>query len=291
MSFFKYLKRAVIAVLRPFKDWRFLAVILLCAVTMFRRWCVFFTIGFLLCAALSLLPFREKRVKFLKMLAGFTVPMVVLFHRYIYGVLLRENYAAAYSAYQLGLRTDVKFMLRYFGALFLCAIAAYSVYSAVSARKNARKCESTLKRFDYKTLFSGLFPGLCCAVTFIAFAATQSFGQQHLLLFAAPFALIVLTAALKLLTVKPPEKAEPIKKRLVRISAYAVAAFCFVSVFIPRPQPSSIGEIKDYALLPSFSVYPPMRKDASELEALDAYVQALDGKTAVLASSFTLNAD
>ena len=238
----------------------FLSGLLLCASMMFRRWFVFYAIVFLVLALVYTLLDKGRRSRLVWLLFGFGAPMVLIFQGYVSGVLLRENFAEIYEAYSFALSTDIKFTLYYFGIVFILAAAVYSVYSAIKT----------------KGRFTAAWPLLCAVLVFLLFVSVQSFGMQHLLLFAAPFGIVCVKA--------------PSERRL-KLPALGITALCLISVFIPREQPGSIHEIKGYSVLPSYSVYPQIREDAGALVALDAYVRELDGPVAVLASSFTLNPD
>lgn len=232
---------------------------LLCGAMMFRRWYIFYVIAFLICAALHALPVKARRRRFFLMLFGFLAPAVLFFQGYVTGVLLRENFTAVYSAYSFAFATDVKYVLYYFGLLTLLGAVAYTFYSV-------RKKGGT----------AAAFPLCCIVLIFFLFVSVQSFGMQHLLLFAAPLGVICVCAS---------------KIKRLKLPALIVAAVCFISVFIPRAQPGSIHEIEGVSLTPSYSVYPQIRDDAEALSSLDAYLRGLDGQTAVLASSFVLNSD
>ena len=68
-----------------------------------------------------------------------------------------------------------------------------------------------------------------------------------------------------------------------------------ISVFIPRVQPQSIGDIKGAALIPSFSMYPPRDENAESFLAVTEYMDGeigMKGKTVCfLASSLEMNYD
>jgi len=238
----------------------FLSGLLLCAVMMFRRWYIFYVIAFLICALLYALPYKERRRKLVLMLFSFGAPVFLLFQGYISGVLLRDDFSDIYSAYSFSMLTDVRFILRYFGIAIISGMTIFTIY---------RVCKR-------KARYTAFLPLLCCLLIFFIFTSVQSFGMQHLLLFAAPIALICIDAS---------------REKITRTVALVISVLSFASIFIPRDQPRSIHEIKNYAPIPSYSGYPVIRRDAAALAALDKFVRGLDGRTAVLASSFTLNSD
>jgi len=234
--------------------------LLLCATMMFRRWYVFFVIVFLVCAVIYALPVKERRRKLALMLFGFGTPMLLFFQGYVSGILLRDNFRDIYYAYSFTMIADVRFILRYFGVVLITGMLVYAIY-AVWKKKGG---------------FAAIFPLASCALIFFLFTAIQSFGMQHLLLFAPPVAIACIMAS---------------REQRLRIPVLIIGFMCFVSVFIPRAQPQTIQELRGFPPLPTFMVYPQVREDASELTRLDSYVRGLDGYTAVLASSFTLNSD
>ncbi|MCL2239412.1 MAG: hypothetical protein FWC07_05620 [Defluviitaleaceae bacterium] len=234
------------------------AGLLLCATVMFRRWYIFFAIGFLLFAAVYALSNRKIRRKLAMTLFVFGGSMLLFFQGYISDVLLRGGYGERYGAYHVPVLLNIRFVLRYFGLVPLLGALAYCLYR----RKT-----------------SLLFPLVCGAVIFIAFIFVQQFfGMQHLLLFAAPMALVAVHLAGE-------------KTRWIRLTALGVAALCAIAVFLPRAQPQTREEITGYALFPSITLRPPIREDAAQLSALHDFIAPKAGKVAVLASSYVLNSD
>ena len=232
---------------------------LLCGAMMFRRWYIFYVIAFLVCAMIHSLVIKDRRRKLVLMLFGFIAPSVLFFQGYVSGVLLRENFTDIYSAYSFSITTDIKYVLYYLGLATMLGAVVYTFYA--------------IKK---KGGVAAAFPLCCIILIFLLFISVQSFGMQHLLLFAAPLGVICVCAS---------------KVKRLKLPAMLVAAACFISVFIPRTQPGSIHEIEGLPLLPSYTVYPQVRSDAEALSSLDVYLRGLDGRTAVLASSFTLNSD
>ncbi|MCL1794819.1 MAG: hypothetical protein FWG34_13235 [Oscillospiraceae bacterium] len=236
----------------------------LCLLVLFRRWYVFFAAGFVLCAVAYALVLRgEKLKKAAFTLLGFLAPLFAFFFGYVTNRLLGRNYADIYSAYKFSFGADVRIFLRYFGILPLLAMAGYAVY--ILAAKKREKLAQTI-------FLCALAPAI-----FAMFVMVQTHGQQHLLLYAPAFALLLANFAGS-------------SKRAKAIAA-AVAALCSAGIFLPFAQPQSLGEISSYAPIPSFSVYPAVREDAKALADLALYVENLEGDVAVLASSFVLNAD
>ena len=241
------------------KDDGLISGLFLCVAMMYRRWFVFFVIAFLICAVLHALIHRQNLKKLTLMLFGFGAPMFLIFQGYISGILLRDSFAEIYAAYSFTINTDIRFILRYFGLILLSGASIYTFYAA----------------YKKKIGFSAAFPLCCCILIFFLFTSIQSFGMQHLLLFAAPVALICINAS----------------QHKYKLAALAISALCVISVLIPRTQPQTIHEITGYALIPTFSLHPQIREDAEELSRLDNFVRNLDGGVSVLASSFVLNSD
>ncbi|MBQ9599628.1 MAG: hypothetical protein IJR33_07485, partial [Clostridia bacterium] len=191
--------------------------------------------------------------------------ILVLFFRDFVFYKLMGDYGNLYAGYKFELMTDFKLITRYFGLIFIIGLAVCSVFMGI-------------KKKETKVVFLWLQIIVCL----VMFLSTQTHGQQHLLLYVP--SLILLT----LITIKH------ITKEWMLISICALAALHTLFVYIPRPQPHNIQEIKSLALIPTFSMIPEQRTDTEEILALK---QRLDGVVyegdtlGVLASSFTLNED
>ena len=242
----------------------FFAGVLLCLLVVFRRWYIFFAAVFVLGAVLYALILRGDKIKKAAFtLFGFCFPFFIFFQGYFSKRLLGANYADIYSAYKFSFDADIKIFLRYFGVLLLFAVTGYAIYAFAAKKK--------------EQLMSTLFLYVLFAAVFFMFITVQTHGQQHLLLYAPAFALILINF------VKTSKRAKTILA--------AVSVCCAAGMFIPGAQPQSLGEISSFSPLPSFSIYPAVREDADALAKLAGYVESLQGDVAVLASSFVLNAD
>jgi len=231
-----------------------LAGFLLFGVTVFRRWFIFFTIAF--CVAVLVHAIYTKKIKrMLWGMLGFGVPMLI-FHRFVFNILLGANYAYIYSAYRFPLSVDLLFTLFYFGLIPLVMIFA------CIRRKN----------------LTALFGALVCVLTYPLFLLIQSFGQQHFLLFAAPLALIIVGT----------EEIRQLKRAHI---ALALAIVTFLSPFVPQARFWHPRDIDRVSIFPAFNPYPGVRQDAEALMELANFVIDLEGPTVVLASSFVLNPD
>lgn len=244
--------------------WRFgLIGILLVFIVLWRRWYAFFTVSFIAAMLADSLIFRKSF--FLPLAAALTCGVIfILFFRDFVFRKLMADYADLYAGYKFSLSTDFKLITRYFGVITLFAAAAGSVWVLV-AKKEKRV----------------VFLWIQTAVCFIMFTSTQTHGQQHLLLYMPSLIMIMLIIAGHLG-----------KKAL--ICAAIVAFVNTVNVYIPRVQPGSISEIGSYALIPDFSMLPPVNERAEDLaemkRRLDMYIE--EGKRlGVLASSFEVNDD
>ncbi|MCL1858168.1 MAG: hypothetical protein FWF92_02920 [Oscillospiraceae bacterium] len=246
----------------------FINGVILCLLILFRRWYIFFAAAFLICVILyAVVLYKTKIKKSVVTLLGFLSSFFVFFQGYFTKRLMAKNYADIYSAYKFSFDTDIKIFLRYFGIALILTITFYIIYCVVKQKQKKEK------------LINLIFLYVFIVLMFVMFTLIQTHGQQHLLLYVPGFALILFCMT------------QDFKIKRDKIILAAVSVLCTVSIFLPRVQPQAISEIKTYAPLPSFSVYPIVRNDADELMRLDEYIKTLDGKITVLASSFVINAD
>ncbi|MBR0089333.1 MAG: hypothetical protein IJP94_05780 [Clostridia bacterium] len=245
--------------------WRYPVIgLLLVAALLWRRYFAFFSVSFVTAMVADVALFKRKWYG----LAAVVIVMggiLVLFFRDFVFYKLMGDYGNLYAGYKFELMTDFKLITRYFGLIFIIGLAVCSVFMGI-------------KKKETKVVFLWLQIIVCL----VMFLSTQTHGQQHLLLYVP--SLILLT----LITIKH------ITKEWMLISICALAALHTLFVYIPRPQPHNIQEIKSLALIPTFSMIPEQRTDTEEILALK---QRLDGVVyegdtlGVLASSFTLNED
>ena len=238
--------------------------VLLVLMMLWRRWYAFFAVSFLTAMICECLLAKKKKLSVIITALTVGVILVFGFYNFLTGVLLRD-YGNLYDGYKFSIGTDMKLITRYFGLIFIVSVFVASVWNIVMKRE-----------------FRLLFMWTQIIVCFLMFVFTQTHGQQHLLLYV-PSIIMILIILIKYIT-----KA----KTLVFVCAFAILQS--ISVFMPRIQPQSIGEIKLYAPFPSFSVMPVTRADTNEIlelkKRLDGAVE--EGKTlGVLSSSFKFNED
>jgi len=255
-------------------EFDFLGGVLICILTVFRRWYIVFTLAFLLCGFIYSI-FTGKFKKYIIMALGFIIPFFLFFQGYLTERLMGRYFADRYFAYRFPIGVDIRLFARHFGLALVIGIVVYIVFALWLYRKSDEE--------NKKATPSLLFLFSLMLVMFFVLTRIQTHGQQHLLLYAAPFSLIILIIC-------NGSKAI-FKRRLIKFTMYAIAFSCTISVFIPRTQPRYLAELNTYAIFPSFMVYPTIRADANELLALDEFLRNLDGRTAIMASSFTINPD
>ncbi len=229
-----------------------------------RRYFFFFAVSFGVGALAKKLLFERKDWRdFGALFGSCAVCAVYLTPNFLLEKVLGTNYADLYSAYDLGLRSDLLLFCRYFGL----AVAAVALVCAVIGLAQGE---------GRPVLVLALVQGAVC---FGAFVCVQSHGQQHLLLYLPALAVLFARSGLG---VKGPWPA-------------ALAALVFVNCLIPQAQPGSVGELKRPDLLPSFIFYGPQRSDMEQLIALADFVDGLSAQeprtAVVLASSFVFNSE
>ena len=245
--------------------WRYPVIgLLLVAAILWRRYFAFFSVSFITAMVADVALFKRKwyGLAAVALVAG---GILVLFFRDFVFYKLMGDYGNLYAGYKFELMTDFKLITRYFGLIFILGLAVFSGFIGIKKKEN-------------KVVFLWLQIIVCL----VMFLSTQTHGQQHLLLYVP--SLIVLT----LITIKH------ITKEWMLLAVCAVAALHTIFVYIPRPQPHNIQEIKSLALIPTFSMIPEQRTDTEEILALKQRLDEVvyEGDTlGVLASSFTLNED
>lgn len=234
---------------------------LLVGTFLLRRYFFFFAASFGVGAlAIKLVFDRRRWADFLALFSSCALCAVYFTPTFLLEKVLGSNYGDLYSAYQLGLVSDVKLFCRYFGLVFLLVLAACAVFAL---RRAGTRVPAALALVQLTACF-------------LAFTAVQSHGQQHLLLYLPGAA--VLAAAVEV----EGRKAW---------AALALTAWCLV----PKAQPANLDEIRGVDLLPSFVFYGPQRADIDQLTALADYVDGLSAEeprtAVVLASSLLFNGD
>ncbi len=233
-----------------------------------RRYFFFFAISFGVAALVKkLVTDRKDWADWLSLLASAAVCSLFFAQSFLVDKILASNYGETYSAYALGLRSDLLLFCRYFGWVLLFLSVVLGLYLLIF-RKGARG-EAILALGQM-------------AVCFVMFTRVQSHGQQHLLMYLPALAIILSRGA-----------AEVFDRIEGRRWAWALAAVLAVSPFLPREQPATISEIPVPDALPAFSYQGPRRSDLMELVALRRYVDNLSAReektAAVVSSSFVFN--
>lgn len=237
---------------------------LLVIMMIWRRYYAFFSVSFITAMIADVILFKKKWYCAAAVILTAAAVTAFLFRDFLVNILLAD-YGDAYSGYKYDLGTDFKLITRYFGIVFLLLLAAASVYMCV-------------KKQEYSPIILWLQIISCAAM----FMATQTHGQQHLLLYL-PSVIVLMV-----LTVKNAGSKNQIALMCL------IAAVNTVNVCIPRIQPTNIKDISHYALAPDFSLLSEKRDDTEEILALKNKIDtiAADGeKMGIMASSLTFNDD
>lgn len=247
---------ALLAAVLFFKEKPALSGSLLALCVLLRRWYSFYALTFIITSLFWCISKRKIKDFFIQ---GCFFAFVLLFFAQDFVVTrLLADYSYAYSAYSLGMGTDLKIFTRYFGLLLPVFALVYSI-----------------KKSFKQELFMALQALLC----FILFTSLQTHGQQHLALYCPAFLIILLSA---------------FSKKKAAICLCICCTLQTASTFLPRVQPRAIGEIKGVSVLPAFTLLPPVDVDAESFLPVAEYVDELGsmGKTVCfLASSVEMNYD
>ncbi|MBR0365389.1 MAG: hypothetical protein IJH94_01130 [Clostridia bacterium] len=228
----------------------------------FRRYYSFFAVSFLTAMVMDCILFGKRWRNVIT--AGITSAVILVgaFMPFVTDVLLR-NYSELYSGYKFPLMTDIRFITRYFGLIFILAAAAVPVLSSAM-------------RKDHRPIFVWMQLIICAAM----FIATQTHGTQHMLLYVPAFMILALFLI------------NCITKRWMLIAALLLSVCSAVSPYIKRDQPQSIREIQHVSLFPSFSMRPKKLDNAYDVvqvkRKLDEYIPE-GAECRVMASSFLIN--
>ena len=236
--------------------------VMLILMMLFRRYFAFFAISFITAMIIDCILFHRKWSGLI--VTGITAALVILigFMPFLTGILLKD-YGTLYSGYKFDLMVDIRFIARYFGALFIIVLFAVPFAAAI-------------KKKDYRPIFPWV-QLIVCGATFIA---TQTHSQQHLLMYIP--ALTVLSVFL----------INCISKRWMLGLVVLLVIVNAISPYIDREQPSNIQEINNIAMIPSFSMKPTVRADAASVVAVKRKLDSVipeGAECGVLASSFVIN--
>lgn len=244
---------------------------LLVGTFLLRRYFFFFAVSFGVAALVAKLLFDRRDWRdFGALFCSGALCAVYLTPNFLLEKVLRSNYRDLYSAYVLGLGSDAKLILRYFGLIFLLVLLVWTA-------------RGLLRR---EGLRESVFALVQIAACFIAFVSVQSHGQQHMLLYLP-------SAALLAAQMLPGEEETVSTPR--RLTAVLMPAALFFWCLVPKAQPASLDAIHWIDWLPSFVFYGPSRTDIDQLTALADYVDALSAEemksAVVLSSSLTFNSE
>lgn len=243
--------------------WRYPIIgCLLVLIMIFRRYYAFFAVSFLTAMAADCILFRRRWRNLVTVLIVSGGLLATVFHTFLVDVLLKD-YGSLYSGYKYSIDTDMKLFGRYFGTIFIILMLAVPLISGI-------------KRKDFRPVFPWIQIVVCASM----FMATQTHGQQHLLLYVPSFILLMIFAV------------NCISSHSALIAVSVLTAANFLSVFIPRSQPNNIQEIKHLSAVPTFNIKSVKRDDAAQIFQLKRDIDSLvpNGATCgVLASSFWLN--
>lgn len=235
--------------------------LLLVGTFLLRRYFFFFAASFGVAAVTDKLFFDRRNWKdFIVLFITTALTSLVFAFRFLVEKVLGGGYGELYSAYRLGLWSDLLLLCRYFGGGVLLLLLVVGVRACLGERRR-----------------QAVFPMVQMGVCFLAFVMVQSHGQHHLLLYLPGLAVLMCLWT-------PPRGWKPV-----------MAAVLMIWCLIPNEQPGSVDEIGRPTLLSSFDFYGPKREDIGELMALEEYVNGLSSEeprtAVVLASSFTLNSE
>jgi len=231
-----------------------------------RRWYSFFAVSFIITTLIHCCFKKNMKVFFEILLSsGF---VLLFFTQDFVSSKLLADYSFIYSAYALGIRTDFMIFTRYFGILMTFVVCLYVI---IKQFKNRGKILT-----ESYILFQAL-------LTFCLFISVQTHGQQHLALYVCAFVLLLLSLV------------SAIKGRLAISLMVIFCSLQTANTFVPRLQPTSIMEIKRAAVIPDFSNYPRVDKNAESILPITEYMDSEIGKknktVCFLASSIKLNHD
>ena len=245
------------------KWYRFVAIgILLVLMMIFRRYFAYFAVSFLTAMAVDCIVFKKKWRYLILTGAVSALLLITVFRPFLTGILLKD-YGTLYSGYKYSIGTDMKLITRYFGILLL--IAVFAVPFILGIRKK-----------EFRPVFLCLQMLVCAAM----FMATQTHGQQHLLLYIPALSVMVMFLV------------NCISKQWMLGGVCLLAVLNVVNTYIPRQQPGNIQEIKHLAVIPDFSMLPQHRDDTDAILTLKRDLDKtvpIDSTCSVMASSFVLN--
>ncbi len=223
---------------------------------------IFFSVSFITAMIAQSIILKKSFRKSIFALFAFVLILLVFFGKYITG---RITSLYGDASFDFNFIINTKFIVRYFGLIFILALIAASIYVTVAKK-------------EQKTIFLWIQLVVC----YIMLTATRTHGQLHILLYLpSVIALFVICVRY-------------IEKEKILLSLMALALLQTLSPFIARTQPTSVEEIKYYSLLPSFSMRQSDRADSGDIFTLKRTLDNVVGEEeylGVLSYSDTMNAD
>lgn len=252
--------------------------LLLAGMFLFRRWYIFWVMGFVVCVVihqLYLLYIKEQKFKqaaqnLILMGGAFFIPLTVFFHMLVAERLVGVNYGQAYVAYWHPLLQDINNFMRWFGVFPLVAVAAFFVL--------------LLLRKKYIVLF--LLGQMI--VTFVLFRTVQGHFQQHAFLYVPGF-FIILALGFQEIFQFVRAKTKPARLQIIlTVAIVLVAAGTHIAPFLHYG-----GTGKPF--YPGITLRTPDRQDLAELLRLADHLDQLSGPEGriigVVSSSLLFNGD
>lgn len=229
-----------------------------------RRWYSFFALSFII--TIFVHSITKKNIKcFLEILFSFAFVLLFFTQDFVTSKLMAD-YRYMYSAYALGIRTDVMIFTRYYGVLMTAILCLYVLIKQFISRKS---------------IHDETFILLQAVLTFSLFVSVQTHGQQHLALYIPSFIILLMSAMAK------------VNRRAGIIIMATLSLLQTANTFVPRVQPTSIQGIKRAAIVPDFSNYPSVDENAESILKITEYMDkeiGEKGKTVCfLSSSLKLN--
>ncbi len=140
-----------------------------------RRYFFFFAASFGVAALLVKLLFERREWKdFLPLFLSSGLCAVLFTPNFLLEKVFGTDYGDLYSAYALGLSSDLRLFCRYFGLAVLILLVAFGGWALMRGKERPKVAFALLQ----------------LPVCFIAFVLIQSHGQQHLLLYLPCLALL-----------------------------------------------------------------------------------------------------
>ncbi|MGN0162441.1 MAG: hypothetical protein ACI4EA_02515, partial [Candidatus Ornithomonoglobus sp.] len=235
---------------------------LLVLIMVFRRYFAFFSVSFITAMIADCIISRRNWRNLFLLIATVAILLLTAFRPFLINILLK-NYGSLYASYKYSLSTDMKIITRYFGTAFLIISAIVPFISWI-------------KRKEYRPVFLWIQIISCAAI----FMATQTHGQQHLLLYVPAFTVMTIFLV------------NCISKQWMLIGMCLLTVFNLSNTVIDRDQPTNIQEISHYSFIPDFSLRANRRDDADAILTLKRDLDALIPEwqqCKVLSSSFLLN--